>query len=97
MVSLSRSGRLRFAKGVLLKVAAMSHTRKHFILLLSDDAYEYTVFSSGGVLHTVEMKCVLNGRTEKHSFKGFDKAKEWIRQKIDYHAFCKSSDLHPPA
>lgn len=74
----------------------MAHTRKHLILVLSDSDYEYKVFSSGGVLHTVEMTCVLNGRTEKHSFKGFGVAREWIKQKINYHEFCRFFDRRPP-
>ena len=60
--------------------------------MLSNESYEYRVFSSGEIFHTVEATCILNGKIKKHSFKGFSEALGWIIQEIDYHAFRKAVD-----
>lgn len=46
------------------------HTRKFLISSQTVGIYEVRIYSSGNKLHTVEINCNLNGRTERHSFRG---------------------------
>ena len=69
----------------------MAHTKKHLIQSISGGDYEYRIFSSGGILHTVYMACRLNGRCEVRSFHGFKAAMRWVELKIELHAEFKSN------
>jgi hypothetical protein len=52
------------------------HTRKHFLERLYVGDETITVFSSGGTLHTVEVRG--ENSVVKKSFDGYQKAKQWI-------------------
>lgn len=56
------------------------HTDKHYIQCFHDDEFDfcYSLYSSGGTLHTVRKVCVETGKTEIKSFQGQKKARAWI-------------------
>ena len=60
------------------------HTRKHLVWSKSNDYYEASVYSSGGVTHTCEITCVTSGQTEKHTFRGPDARKNALYKASDF-------------